>query len=316
MASLVQVFNRLLPFATPGTPLLQDLVHLAAVCALLYFAPQLQERLRRRDNAEAEGSLAPLDDSTLDEVGQDRDNLNIDEDVPLPAGDEEEDDAADLPDDIDDEGDHNDDPTEGQAGPAQRPDLPAARDVGAKKARSIARRDQRRAYHEFQRSQGEAQRALDAEGAKEREAALTAERERRKAVEAAIEVKKVKDREERREKDRRDRAAEMQRRDSAVEIVKEALRAGSACDLWKVAEVVGGDADADWVERLLKATGFLGMKDGVLTTVTAKGWVVRVGADDMKNVYTMAIQQDAGNHDGEVSYDVLGGLLEKVLRVK
>lgn len=182
--------------------------------------------------------------------------------------DEEDDDAARPEPDTDEA--HADIP-EGQAGPARMPEIaPAERNVGAKKMKSIQRRDQRRAFHEFQRSQGEAQRARDAEGAAEREAALAAERDRRKAVEAAIDAKKAKEREERRENERKEREREMCRRELAVEIVREGLEKRGMCDLWEVSARVGGDADADWVEKILKGREMLGKKDGTITLVTER----------------------------------------------
>nr|POF24040.1 hypothetical protein CFP56_54976 [Quercus suber]POF24054.1 hypothetical protein CFP56_54990 [Quercus suber] len=268
MAAVIRFLNRLLPFATPGTPLLQDLVHLAAVCAILYFGPQLQERFRLRQAENA-------NDVVVEEVHAPQ-QLPVGRQgfPPVAHVEDEQQDEAES-DDGDDDGDDdlnerddappgNEDPRipEGQAGPVQNPNLPTVRDVGAKKAKSMARRDQRRAYHEFQRSQGEAQRARDAEGAAERDAALAAEKERRRVV-----------------------AAE-----------------------------VGGDADADWVERLLHGTGILGKKGGMMTIVTGKGWVVQVGEDDMREVYKRALQQHVGDEDGKVNYTILGELLEKVLR--
>ena len=50
MASIVGFLNRFLPFATPGTPLLQDLIHLGAICTLLYYAPQIQHWAQAQQN--------------------------------------------------------------------------------------------------------------------------------------------------------------------------------------------------------------------------------------------------------------------------
>nr|POE93109.1 hypothetical protein CFP56_75564 [Quercus suber] len=228
MAAFIKILNRLLPFATPGTPLLQDLVHLAAVCAVLYFGPQIQERLRRPRVGETGDAHAPPQGLPAEHAGV----ANVGDALPAHGGAEqverEEDDGDGSDDDDDGDVDEFEGPGDGaldeedqrnpaaQAGPAQNPNLPAARDVGAKKAKSIARRDQRRAYHEFQ--------------------------------------------------------------------------------------------------RLLKGTNVLGKRDGAMTFVTEKGWVVRVGEDDMRKVYQRALQQNVGGEDGTVKYAVLGQLLEQDLR--
>jgi hypothetical protein len=60
MASIISLINRLLPFATPGTPLLQDLVHLGAICTILYYAPQIQHWAQERQH-----QLAAADGNTV-----------------------------------------------------------------------------------------------------------------------------------------------------------------------------------------------------------------------------------------------------------
>ncbi|CAK3860846.1 Hypothetical predicted protein [Lecanosticta acicola] len=321
MTSFLGILNRLLPFATPGTPLLQDLVHLGVICALLYFAPQIQDWIQRRNTADHQeqtpvqhAEVAPEDDQHDPPDHEAQQAGNGDQ-----RGFEEEVDRQD-------EGPDNEDFREFQqqqqqqqqqeggdeAGPEN---APGQRNVGAKKARSLARRDQRRAYHEFQRAQGEAQRARDAEGAAEREAAQAAERERRQAAEAKLEAKKAKEREVKRERERREREEEIARRETAVAIVRRELEEQRMSNLFEVARSVGGDADDVWVEKMLNASGVLGRgADGAFTMVTSTGWVVKVTKEDMQRVYKKAAEKGLGDGNGKIGFEELSGLLQDVLR--
>lgn len=324
MASLFSLVNKLLPFATPGTPLLQDLVHLGAICTILYYAPQIQhwaqqQQHERRASAQGladdSGQQAQVPDQPDDheqvrdaDVGDNEANERVPADVP--RNEEEEDDDDDLQ-------DANANIAEGEAGPANQPNVPntpAHRNVGAKKAKSLARKDQRRAYNEFMRSQGEAQRAQEAEGAAEREAALAVEKERRRAAAAAYEAKKAKEREQKREAERKKREEEIRSRELAVSLVRDALDEEGMCDLFKVARQVGGDVDEEWVERILRASDVVGMKDGVLTMITSVGWAVRVSQQDVRQLYENAAVQDVSDESGAISYDQLGGMFETILR--
>lgn len=317
MASIFGILNRLLPFATPGTPVLQDIVHLAAICAVLYFGPQIQERFQQQrqsaregdhDHQAAEGHRDPAADGGSE--GNEREaNAEVDEEQAV------NEDAADVA----DVNEQRPDPDveqvqEGQPGPARPPVIPEQRNVGAKKAKALARRDQRRAYNEFQRSQGDAQRARDAEGAEEREKAQAAERERRKAAEAALEAKKAKERENRRAKEEAQRLEEQRRREQAVEIVRNRLETDRMCNLFKVAREVGVD-DEEWVERILRSSGMLGRRGDTLTMITGMGWAVQVSAADMKRVYaTIMADETASEPDGQIEADLLGATLERSLR--
>jgi hypothetical protein len=312
-SGLLKLLNRLLPFATPGTPLVQDLLHLAALCLILYYAPQVQEMLHIHLHRQATPSQDTADDivgtyaqdnppEVPDEPLEDNESGidNREADV-VPPREQINDAVQEQPQIVE----------EGQPGPAHIPNVGQRGDVGAKKAKSLARRDQRRAYHEFMRSQGDAQRARDAEGAAEREAALAAEKERRKAAEAALDAKKAKEREERRLKEDHDRAQELKRRELAVNIVKAELCARNMSDLFKVAEQVGGDVDDAWVEKILNAAGVIGRKGNTLTMVTSMGWVVRVTEEQMANLY---IATGMGDADGRVEMEDLGAVLETMLR--
>lgn len=322
MASLFSLVNKLLPFATPGTPLLQDLVHLGAICTLLYYAPQIQHWAQQQQHERRASAQGLNDDSGQqaqvqgqpddheqeprnDHVGENEANNRVPADDP--ENEEDDDDLENA----------NANIAEGEAGPANQPNIPntpAHRNVGAKKAKSLARKDQRRAYNEFMRSQGEAQRAQEAEGAAEREAALAVEKERRRAAAAAYEAKKAKEREQKREVERRKREEEIRSRELAVSLVRDALDEEGMCDLFKVARHVGGDVDEEWVERILRASDVVGMKDGVLTMITSVGWAVRVSQQDVRQLYENAAVQDVSDESGAISYDQLGGMFETILR--
>lgn len=279
MASIIKLVNHLLPFATPGTPLLQDLVHLGAICTLLYYAPQIQHWAQARQIANNEQNEGEVDGT-----------IRADNALPTPHDQEQRDAAVDndanqrapiddfqepQDDDVDDL-QENEDVPEGQPGPARAAHVPTHRNVGAKKAKSLARKDQRRAYNEFMRSQGDAQRAEDARDAEAREAALAVERERRKKAAAVLEAKKAKEREQKREAERKKREEEIRCRELCLSLVREALDDERICDLFKVAKQIGGDVDEEWVERTLRSSELVGTRNGVLTMITSVGWAVRV----------------------------------------
>ena len=316
MPGLLSILNRLLPFATPGTPLVQDLLHLTALCLLLYYAPQLQELLQKpldQTNVPESGvAESATGTNTQQDVRETHEERLEDDDL---ANDDPEADAAHLREQVDvEQVPQRDILEDGQPGPAHAPKAATQRNVGAKKAKSLARRDQRRAYHEFMRSQGEAQRARDAEGAAEREAKLAADKERRKAATAKLDAKKAKEREERREREEQERMEELKRRELAVRIVKDELAARNMSDLFKVAEQVGGDADEVWVEAMLKAAGVIGRTGNTMTMVTSMGWVVRVTGDQIANLYIAAAENGMGGEDGKIQMDELGAVLETMLR--
>ncbi|KAK0615499.1 hypothetical protein DIS24_g11754, partial [Lasiodiplodia hormozganensis] len=259
---LQSLLNRLLPFTRPGTPLLQDLVHTVALCAFLYFAPVIFES--RSLGSQQQRPLA--DDATATDNGQHEDNQHIrpaaernaaapalpnddaaqfddgdfvddDDEAELAAAEEEEALAA-----LEAAGAAGDAPPQPGADPAaaaaaaqqRRAAAAATRQVGAKKARSLARRDQRRAYHEFVRTQAEAQRAREREGAEEREAELFEEKRRRAVAEAAVEERARREREERRERERRAREEEGRVQREALRVVREGLEGRGAVGVEEV----------------------------------------------------------------------------------
>ena len=322
MASVLSYLNRLLPFATPGTPLLQDLIHLAAICGALYYAPQIQEWYQQR-RAQNDGTRPEQALPDTQDVPNDHDTAiadgNHQDQAPQPdiaphheAGDDAQDDEEDAHDAPRDNDFNENDAA--QPGPARIPDMPPARNVGAKKAKALAKKDQRRAYHEFQRSQGEAQRARDAEGAAERDAELAAERERRRAAEAKVKEREAREREVKRESERKARADEMRRREMVVRIVREEVEGNGVCELMKVARQAGNDVDEEWVEKIVHASGILGRKGDATTMTTSLGWVVRVTESDMAEVYRRAVKDGVADGDsGAVSYDTLGRMLQEVI---
>ena len=315
--------NILLPFATPGTPLYQDLLHLAALCTALYYAPQIQayiQEQRQSQHNQAEGQSeqhVPHDEHRIPEQDQP-------EAIPPPRpfiedAEEDEQEQPDAPfNDFAGPAGLPQADDDGEPGPVNpRPQAPPGgntnRTVGAKKAKSLQRRDQRRAYHEFMRSQGEAQRARDAEGAEEREAQLAAERARRAAKEAEVEAKRAKEREEKRLKEEKVREAELQRRERAVQLAREELETRQVVDLEDVARRIGGNVGREWVEGLVRASGLLLESQGQSRTmITSNGWMVRVEREDMETLYREAATA-VNETDGTVAYADLGAKLEKIL---
>lgn len=287
------------------------MIHLAAICTLLYFAPQIQERLQTSRPGSTgganDGNEQHLDDRHVD--GDPQHGELIDDEPAEPERNlDNDEDGHDAP------AAANEHIEEGQAGPARPPVIPEQRNVGAKKAKALARRDQRRAYHEFQRSQGDAQRARDAEGAEQREKALAAERERRKAAESALEAKKAKEREERRMREEAERVEEQRRREQAVELVRTRLESDRMCDLFKVAREVGVD-DEEWVERILRSSGMIGRRDDTVTMITGMGWAVRVSAADMQRVYNGSLEDErTSGDDGRIEPSYIANVLESTIR--
>ncbi|KAK0872753.1 hypothetical protein LTR87_012251 [Friedmanniomyces endolithicus] len=296
MGSTLGFINRLLPFATPGTPLLQDLLHLAAICGALYFAPQIQHWYQQRHlgrqtpvEEQPHENAPPEPQANNDEIGpdgiaQDDDHIDLD-DQPAGANNHE---VLHNNEQIAEPHEPNE-PL--PPGPANPPELPPARN----------------------RSQGEAQRSRDAEGAAERDAELAAERERRRRKEAALEERKAREREVKREVERRAREEEIRKREAVVRIVRESLEEGRVCDLMGGARRVGEDVDVEWVEKIVVAGGIVGRRGGVVTMITGMGFVVKVTEEDLKAVYRRAVEEEVADEEGRVAFDVLGRLLQDVL---
>jgi len=301
--------NRLLPFATPGTPLIQDLLHLAALCSALYFAPQIQAYVQRNitqipidEPTEAPTEAAPIENPRL-QVPEPREQHEAE---PRPLNPTQQ---AHQPEDAIHEADGQEDDAPGPAN--AQPRAIAAREVGKKKAASLARRDQRRAYHEFQRQQGEIQRARDAEGADEREAQLARERERRAEAEAELRGREAKEREERRVREAEAWEREVQRREGAARVVRERLAERGMVRLAEVTEMVSG-VDEKWIEGIVRASGVLGERHDSVTMLTGGGWVVRVGRAEMDQCYQRLLELNTGS--GTIAPKDIGSVLETVLQ--
>lgn len=334
----ITLLNFLLPFTNAKTPLFQDLVHTVILCGTLYFAPQIAEWYHTQqahtdtpaeqiDDTNTEHEPAqperPTNDPPLDErlIFQDDDDTNNNIEppplapTPPPPGAQhqarvDDDELPNLP--------QNDGfalPPDA-AGPANdrpRP-TPANRTVGAKKAKSLARKDQRRAYHEFHRQEAELRKLQEAEGAEEREAALQAERERRARIEEEIREKEREERERVKREREREAEEEAARRERCLERVKSEMQSRGAVDL--VDEAWKEGKDRIWVERLVRASGLLVQlqrEDGVHVMITGQGWLVKIDEQMMHETYREA-EVLARNNDGKVSFAEMGGLLETIVR--
>ncbi|KAH8146349.1 uncharacterized protein LAJ45_09542 [Morchella importuna] len=136
---------------------------------------------------------------------------------------------------------------------------PRTRTVGTKKARSLASRDQRRAYHEFLRSQQEERARAAAATAADDEERVFAEKRRRALVEEEIDERVKMQRAQRATEERA--AAERYRRD--VERLKGFVAGdgegeGRAWELAALAGKVG--RSVEWVRGVLRAEGLVGMR--------------------------------------------------------
>ncbi|KAG0642147.1 hypothetical protein HOY80DRAFT_1008079 [Tuber brumale] len=155
------------------------------------------------------------------------------------------------------------------AGPASgqpRPHLPHTRNVGTKKPRSLARWDQRRAYHELLHSQG----AMCASTAAEHD--KTFEEKRRCAlIENEIAVKKEAERKAWLEAERN--GAEKERGD--VEGLKKKVAVPGA---WRMS-ALGGKRGEEWSVEVLRQEGLVGKVRGGedVGIITGEGWYVRLG---------------------------------------
>ncbi|KAF1950020.1 hypothetical protein CC80DRAFT_456432, partial [Byssothecium circinans] len=348
LSAIRGTLDLLLPFTNPQTPLLQDLVHTAILCGTLYYAPQIAEHYNTHyapsartiphttDNAQ--NDVPHINEDVIHEPDTD-DNDNHNEEIDRPPHtaapprphiedapeenilEEEEEgewqnphDFANLPAFADAEA-----PPAGGAGPANpqpRAIPPNNRTIGTKKAKSLARRDQRRQYHEFQRYQAEQRRAAEANGREEREAALALEKARRWEEERRIAEKQRLERERKKEDERRDADDERERRERVVAFVRDEVMKRGAVDLVKVA--AGEGKDRVWIERLVRASGMVTKMEmecgggGSRVMVTGEGWIVRVDGELMAKAYADAVAFGEGR-DGRVSFEEFGGIVERAV---
>ncbi|OAL04825.1 hypothetical protein IQ06DRAFT_101497 [Phaeosphaeriaceae sp. SRC1lsM3a] len=336
----ISLLNFLLPFTNPSTPLVQDLVHTAVLCGTLYYAPQIAEWYNTRQHhdhthniAENEDIHQPgIDAGQGDEVEEERipprEDIPLDERLVLQPSDDEDD---PVPPPLAPTPPHNhqdahapplpqahDDPfAPGPANPnANVPrNTPANRTVGAKKAKSLARKDQRRAYHEFHRQEAELRRLREQEGAEEREAELAAERERRAKIEADIAAKEREERQRRKEEERREAEEESERRERVVSRVRREVNQRGCVDLLEEGRKEG--KDRTWVVRLIKASGLLAQlsAEGSRVMITGDAWLVRVNEEIMAQAYRDA-EAFGANNGGRVGFEDLGGFMERAVRAR
>ncbi len=339
------ILNLLLPFTRSGTPLLQDILHTAILCGTLYFAPQIGEWYNaQRQAAEAgsdqtennEDTHRPVEqDIRIPEVRQEDEGEQVPlderlvlrddgtelarppraptppphqarvEDLPEPHPHPRQ--EAQLPDDAFAPGPANPPPQQN----ANRPP-PTQRVVGTKKAKSLARKDQQRAYNEWLRSEAEMRRLQEAEGREEREAASAAEKARRAAVEEEIRERARQEREERKAEEKKEAELEVARRERVVAFVRDTMRDRGAVDLVDAAWAEG--KDRVWVEKLIRASGLMQQlqKEGGHIMITGQDWLVRIDEEVMVKAYAEA-EQLGERSGGKVGFDEFGGILERVV---
>ncbi|KAL1598793.1 hypothetical protein SLS60_007935 [Paraconiothyrium brasiliense] len=334
LSTVQRTLNLLLPFTNSETPLVQDLIHTALLITTLYYAPQIA------DYCNAHHWPAPLF-TTVDDANSAPIERNANGPAPhVPDGLLDEDWVLQDDGDNDEAGieppphaptpppaqPHNpriedvawqNDFANGDPGPANDRPQPtrANRVIGAKKAKSLARRDQRRAYHEFHRSQAEQRRLAEEAGREEREAALAEEKARRAEVESLLAEEKRERQAWEREQKRKEADDEHQRRERVVKKVKEEIARKGAVDLVEAAIEEG--KDNLWLERLVRASGMLSqMENGEgKVMITGEGWLVKIDAKIMQMAYEEAASF-GDSRDGKVSFANFGGILEKAVRAR
>jgi chemotaxis protein histidine kinase CheA len=183
--------------------------------------------------------------------------------------------------------------------------------VGAKKAKSIARRNQQRAYNEFVREQGEAQRAEWAQEEEKRKEEFKAERERRAAVDTKVKEKERQEREARKAREEAARLGEQEAASSAIQLVEERLAQKGIISIREVAGTV--ERDIEWVQQLVRREGMLGIRieDDVKQVVmlTKSGWLARICSRAMGHAYQEAVAS-CSRSEGRIIWDEFGRLVQ------
>jgi hypothetical protein len=320
----ISLLNFLLPFTKPGTPIVQDLIHTVVLCGTLYYAPQIAEWYNTQQPGDIADGHAQGGDTQQTAASREADlqqaGTPLDERLVLQNDDHV--DRPPLAPTPPNQAEHHqppaphieDFPEQVEAGPADdrpRP-TPQNRAVGAKKAKSLARKDQRRAYHEFHRQEAELRRLQEAEGAEEREAALAAETARRARIEAEIAERERTEREERKRETEREQTEEAERRERVVQTVRQGVENRGYVNLVDVAWAEG--KDRVWIERLVRASGLLSQlqRDGAHAIITGQAWLVQVDAQLMQRAYAEA-EAFGDENAGGVSFAEFGNILEKVV---
>jgi hypothetical protein len=330
------LLNLLLPFTRPGTPIVQDLIHTIILCGTLYFAPQIAEWYNTRQLGNGTDSAGHGQAEDQNQIQQEDTQQAAPHDTRQAPQDPQAHHQPAFQPQIEDEDEipaaqpgpaeppaplapHAeqllpDDPEAGPANERPRP-TPANRAIGAKKAKSLARKDQRRAYHEFHRQEAELRRLQEAEGRDEREAALAAEKARRAAAEAEIREQERKERERVKEEREREVQEEQERRERVVVFVRSELERRGAVELSEAAYKEG--KDQLWVERLVRASGLLAQaeRQGGKVVITSRGWLVRVDREVMELAYKEA-EEAADRREGKVGFGEFGEMLERTVRAR
>ncbi|KAI5788958.1 hypothetical protein DFH27DRAFT_460329, partial [Peziza echinospora] len=185
------------------------------------------------------------------------------------------------------------------AGPANAPSnatqpalhIPQTRIIGKKKAASLARRDQRRAYHEFIQSQAQAEAAKNRALEEEISETLFEERRRRALAEEEIAARKAEEKRIRIEKEKAEAAAKGWGR-AELDLLRKEVGSGEVCGMWKLSELGCGRGEK-WVAEGLEREGLLGIKHTgdnsdsgwKLRTITAKGWYVVLGDQEIEQLW-------------------------------
>ncbi|KAF2466347.1 uncharacterized protein BDR25DRAFT_306167 [Lindgomyces ingoldianus] len=333
-----QILNHILPFTNPATPLIQDLIHTLLLCGTLYYAPALAERYHSQQLDDRIPPAEPDLDNTADHA--------LTDDPPSPNANIPLDERLILQPDSDSETDRDRninfmppaptpppgpglaqppipfadlDPAEGPAeGPADRPRAtPQNRIIGAKKAKSLARKDQRRAYHEFHRQQAEIRRQAEAAEKEEREAELYAEKARRAEVEREIAERERLGREKRKEDEKREADAELRRRERALDTVRGEVERYGVVNLSEVARAEG--KSSMWIDKLVRASGIVGSlqrpERGEHTIHTGGMWIVRIDKEIMREVYANAAVHGE-KHRGKISFADFGSIIEEAVEAR
>ena len=329
MMSYLRALNAFLPFTDPSRPLWRDVLHALLLCTILYLGPHIRfagirdlvarlnkQQARTQEHREQEESneQAPPDAGV---VAQDEAELLQDDLANHEAAEAVENEAnVNFRDRLDNS------PAAQAFNIAPNVPQPRRRDpnriVGAKKAKSLARRDRVRAYNEFLREQGNSQRARDAEGAKEREEAAARERERRRAVEDKIQAEKARERAERKEREAEMKEEEEAKRRELMGLVEGMLERGTPVKLHTAAKMVG--KERVWVESVIKREGLLGMKNNngqkVLTMITKNGYLVQVDEALMQMTYREVDSTQFSDDDDSNILERIRNSLEEIMQLR
>jgi hypothetical protein len=193
-----------------------------------------------------------------------------------------------------------------QAPAQQQRRAPRTRTVGTKKARSLARRDQRRAYHEFMHSQQSARAAENAALAEEEEERVFEEKRRRALAEDEIIKRKERERAERLERERKEREEYARDVDALKTMV--GVRRGERQGRrgWKIEELAGRRG-TEWVRETLRLEGLVGIREGGVGMITGDGWYVVLGEQELGKLY------EEMERRGRMDWGEMASVLERAI---